>query len=92
MYSEVAELGKILAHPARIMILDILAKENRCVTDLVAKIPLSQSTISQHLKVLKNSNLIDFEVESNRNAYCLNKKKLSQLSQLLKKTLTNVLT
>lgn len=90
-YNDIAKLGKVLAHPARVMILHILAKENRCVNDLVDRIPLSQSTISQHLKILKDSGLIDFETSLNKNSYCLNKKKLRQLSGTMDKMLSKVL-
>ena len=44
-YNQLAELGKALSHPARVMILNILAQENRCVGDLVERLPLSQSTV-----------------------------------------------
>ncbi|MEL6986334.1 MAG: metalloregulator ArsR/SmtB family transcription factor, partial [Bacteroidota bacterium] len=56
---ELANMAKALAHPARIAILKQLAKRQSCIcNDLVEGLPLAQSTISQHLKALKNAGLI----------------------------------
>jgi len=68
-----AEIAKALAHPARIAILKYLARQNACIcNDLVEEFPLSQSTISQHLKALKKVGLIAGEIDGPRTCYCLN--------------------
>ena len=68
---QLADIAKALSHPARISILRIL-NENSCITgEIVDKIPLSQSTVSQHLKELKRVNLIKGEIEGPRTCYCL---------------------
>ncbi len=57
---ELAKYAKALAHPARIAILDILIKKCNCIcNDLVESLPLAQSTVSQHLKILKEAGLIE---------------------------------
>ncbi len=71
--SELANIAKALSHPARISILRILNELNSCITgEIVELIPLSQSTVSQHLKELKRVNLIKGEIEGPRTCYCLN--------------------
>ena len=72
-----------LAHPARIAILKTLAKKKTCVCgEMVEVMPLAQSTISQHLKVLKEAGLIQGEVDGPRSCYCVNPKTLRRLSDL----------
>jgi ArsR family transcriptional regulator, arsenate/arsenite/antimonite-responsive transcriptional repressor len=68
-----AEFAKALAHPARIAILKILAQQNGCICgEIVEVLPLAQSTVSQHLKELKNAGLIDGTVDGPRSCYCIN--------------------
>ncbi len=68
-----AEIAKAIAHPARIKILKILNSCNTCITgDVVNQLPLSQSTVSQHLAELKKVNLILGETEGPKTCYCLN--------------------
>jgi DNA-binding transcriptional ArsR family regulator len=70
---KIAALAKALGHPARIAILMHLAKINRCVCgDIVEEIPLAQSTISQHLKALKEAGIICGEIEGTKTCYCIN--------------------
>ncbi|MBL7014282.1 MAG: helix-turn-helix transcriptional regulator [Candidatus Marinimicrobia bacterium] len=70
---QLADIAKALSHPARINILRILNEQNYCITgEIVDLIPLSQSTVSQHLKELKRVNLIKGEIEGPRTNYCLN--------------------
>jgi DNA-binding transcriptional ArsR family regulator len=74
---EMAELAKAIAHPARIKILNILNKNKTCITgELVEMLPLSQATVSQHLKELKDAGLITGEIDGPRMCYCLNSKVL----------------
>ncbi len=69
----IVDLAKALGHPARIAILMHLIQQNTCVCgDIVEEIPLAQSTISQHLKVLKKVGIIHGEVEGVRTCYCIN--------------------
>lgn len=68
-----AEFAKALAHPARIAILKVLAEKNECICgQIVDVLPLAQSTVSQHLKELKNAGLINGTVEGSRSCYCIN--------------------
>lgn len=70
---ELAKIAKALSHPARIAILKILAQRQTCICgDLVAELPLSQSTVSQHLKELKLAGLITGDIDGPRVCYCLN--------------------
>ena len=76
-YILIADLAKALSHPARIKIMHVLLEKQRCVCgDIVDELPLSQSTVSQHLKELKRVGLIDGEIEGPRTCYCINGKKL----------------
>ena len=68
-----AEFAKALAHPARIAILKVLAQHNECICGQIVEIlPLAQSTVSQHLKELKNAGLINGAVDGPRSCYCIN--------------------
>ncbi len=73
--NELAGIAKALAHPARIAILQHLAKANACICgDLVDEIGLAQPTISQHLKELKTAGLIQGTIEGASVCYCINPK------------------
>ena len=70
---ELADLAKALSHPARIAILKVLAQKNECICgEIVEVLPLAQSTVSQHLKELKNVGLIDGSLDGPRSCYCIN--------------------
>ena len=70
--NNLAEFAKAFGHPARIAIMQHLLKVNTCVCgDLVDVLPLSQSTVSQHLKELKKAGVIKGEVEGTRVCYCI---------------------
>lgn len=80
----IAELAKALGHPARIAILNVLAKRCTCLCgDITDELPLAQSTISQHLKVLKEAGIIQGEIDGVKICYCLNPEVVSQLHELL---------
>lgn len=65
--------AKALAHPARIAILDALAARGTCVCgEIVDVLPLAQSTVSQHLKVLREAGLVHGETDGPRSCYCVN--------------------
>ena len=69
---ELADFAKALAHPARIAILKVLAQKNECICgEIVEVLPLAQSTVSQHLKELKNAGLITGSVDGPRSCYCI---------------------
>lgn len=70
---DLAAFAKALAHPARIAILKVLAKRNECVCgEIVEVLPLAQSTVSQHLKALKEADLIQGTIEGPKSCYCIN--------------------
>jgi DNA-binding transcriptional ArsR family regulator len=81
---DLANLAKAIAHPARIAILRILVKRNSCVCgDLVDELPLAQSTISQHLKALKNAGLIKGEVDGPSVCYCIDVQNWNEMTSKL---------
>jgi DNA-binding transcriptional ArsR family regulator len=70
--NRIAVYAKAIAHPARVAILQILLKKQACICgDIVEELPLSQSTVSQHLKELKNAGLIKGEIEGASICYCI---------------------
>jgi DNA-binding transcriptional ArsR family regulator len=90
--NRLAKYAKALAHPARIAILHFLANQRSCMCgDIVEKLPLSQSTISQHLKELKEAGLITGSIEGAKVCYCIDERQwktaqsaLNQLFESLK--------
>lgn len=75
-----AELYKALGHPARIAIIEFIIKQDSCVCgDIVDELPLSQSTISQHLKELKDVGIIKGDIEGVKTCYCIDDKVWSEL-------------
>lgn len=82
--NDLADLTRVLSHPARIRILQYLSKQDSCVCgDLVAEIGLAQATISQHLKELKKMGLIRGTIEGASVCYCVDFKVMSQVKQRL---------
>lgn len=80
---QLAEFASAISHPARIAILKILAQRREVITgDLVTGLPLAQSTVSQHLKVLKEIGLIRGQVEGPRSLYCINWKNYERFISL----------
>ena len=72
---DLAALAKALAHPARVAILQFVATQQTCICgDIVDSLPLSQSTVSQHLKELKSAGLIKGEVDGPSICYCIDEK------------------
>ena len=81
-----SDIAKALSHPARISILKILAEMNVCMCgDIVDLLPLSQSTVSQHLKELKKAGLITGEINGPKVCYCINYKVLEKAKLKLEK-------
>ncbi|MDN3690253.1 ArsR/SmtB family transcription factor [Cyclobacterium jeungdonense] len=73
MQNELATVAKVLAHPARVAIIQQLLKSNACINgDLVQELGLAQATISQHLRELKSVGIIQGTIEGSRISYCIN--------------------
>src|SRR5436305_6864683 len=82
---ELSDFAKALSHPARIAILKVLAQHNECICgEIVEVLPLAQSTVSQHLKELKNAGLIEGAVDGPRSCYCINWKAFEKFNQEFK--------
>ena len=78
-----ARLCKALGHPARVQIVQYLKTANRCICgQIVDVLPLAQSTVSQHLKILKASGLVKGEIEGPRTCYCLDLNVLAQFQAM----------
>ncbi|MFA5819052.1 MAG: metalloregulator ArsR/SmtB family transcription factor [Bacteroidales bacterium] len=78
-----AELFKALAHPARLAILRYLAETKTCITgDFADELPLSRTTVNQHLKELKDAGLITGTIEGVKTCYCLNLEKIKELKEM----------
>jgi len=70
---DLAAFAKAMSHPARIAILKVLANKNECICgEIVEVLPLAQSTVSQHLKALKDAGLIQGTVDGPKSCYCIN--------------------
>lgn len=79
--NSIAQIAKALGHPARIAIIEFLLAQKSCICkDIVAELPLSQPTISQHLKELKKVGLIMGTIEGNSICYCLAPEAFQQLT------------
>ncbi len=89
--NRLADLAKAMAHPARIAILEFLARQDTCVCgDIVEKLPLSQATVSQHLAELKRVGLIKGEIEGPKVCYCIDRKAWEEAKHLLSRFLDDV--
>lgn len=81
---EVAKLAWAIAHPARVRILSILLARKSCVCgEIVEVMPLAQSTVSQHLKILKEAGLVQGEVDGPKVCYCVNQAGFARLKELV---------
>lgn len=73
--NKIAKYAKALGHPARVAILQVLIKKQACICgDIVDELPLSQSTVSQHLKELKEAGLIKGDIDGVKVCYCIDEK------------------
>lgn len=85
----IAQIAKVLGHPARIAILQYVIKSNSCICgDLVEEIGLAQPTISQHLKELKKVKLIKGTIEGTSVCYCIDIENWTKIQQTLSHFLT----
>ena len=81
-----ALICKALSHPARIRIVEYLKAVDHCIcSEIVEMLPLAQSTVSQHLKILKVAGLVLGEIEGPRTCYCLDKKRMALFKQAVAK-------
>jgi len=88
---EISTLAKILSHPARLAILRYLAKTSTCISgDISNNMPLSRTTISQHLQELKKAGLIHGKIEGTRVYYCICKKTFTHLKTLFNAFFTEI--
>lgn len=78
--NEIATLFKAISHPARVAIIEYLLKVDSCICgDIVNELPLAQPTVSQHLKELKNANIIKGNIEGTAICYCLNPETMQKM-------------
>jgi len=88
---KLARYAKALGHPARIAIVELLQAKDSCICDtIVNELPLSQSTVSQHLKELKSAGLIEGEVDGPRVCYCLKLKEWKKVKIFLESLINKV--
>ena len=86
-----ANLFKTLAHPARLQILQFLAQTKTCISgDISEELPLSRTTVNQHLKELKNAGLIRGTVEGVKTNYCLDYVKVDEMKTILSEFLNEI--
>ena len=86
-----ANLFKALAHPARLQILQFLAETKTCISgDISDELPLSRTTVNQHLKELKEAGLIRGHVEGAKMNYCLDGEKVKEMKNLLSSFLDEI--
>ena len=79
-----AIIGKAMSHPARLAILRKLAKSDSCMCgEIVEDLPLAQSTVSQHLKELKDAGLVKGTIDGPRSCYCIDHEKWEELETSL---------
>jgi DNA-binding transcriptional ArsR family regulator len=82
--NKIAKYAKALSHPARVAILKLLIQKQTCICgDIVDELPLSQSTVSQHLKELKAAGLIQGDIEGVKVCYCIDEKEWNNAKMYL---------
>ena len=82
--NRIATYAKALAHPARVAILKLLIQRQACICgDIVDELPLSQSTVSQHLKELKEAGLIKGDISGVKVCYCIDDEELTKAKTAL---------
>ena len=80
-----ARYTKAMGHPTRRFILDLLSRQSCCYSgDLTEVLPIAKSTLSQHLKELKDAGLIQGEIEAPKIKYCLNQENWNEAKTLMK--------
>ncbi len=85
---KIARYAKAMGHPIRMYVLELLSNQNCCYSgNLAEELPIVKSTLSQHLKELKEAGLIQGEIEAPRIKYCINKENWEEAQKLFKKFL-----
>jgi len=80
-----ARYAKALGHPVRMYVIELLSNQSCCYSgDLSEVLPIAKSTLSQHLKELKNAGLIQGEIEQPKIKYCLNRENWEEAQKLFK--------
>lgn len=80
----IAAFAKAISHPARVAILKVVAESQSCICgQIVEVLPLAQSTVSQHLKELKDVGLIDGTVDGAKSCYCINWAAFEKVNKIL---------
>jgi ArsR family transcriptional regulator, arsenate/arsenite/antimonite-responsive transcriptional repressor len=81
---DLAKLSWALAHPARVRIVRVLLSRTSCMCgEIVDEMTLAQSTVSQHLKILKETGLVQGEIDGPRVCYCINEDAMAKLKKLI---------
>ena len=81
--TEIANVAKVFAHPARVAILQHISNQDSCIcNDLVEEIGLAQATISQHLKVINDAGLLTGNFQGKSLCYCLNVERFQEFQEL----------
>jgi DNA-binding transcriptional ArsR family regulator len=81
----IARFAKAMGHPVRMYVLELLSKQSCCYSgDLTSELSIAKSTLSQHLKELKDAGLIQGETEAPKIKYCINKDNWKEAQQLFK--------
>ncbi len=87
-HQKIARYAKAMGHPVRMYVLELLSNQSCCYSgDLTDELPIAKSTLSQHLKELKDAGLIQGEIEAPKIKYCINKENWEEAKQLFKKYL-----
>ena len=87
-----ARYAKALGHPVRVYVMQLLSKQACCYSgDLSEELPIAKSTLSQHLKELKDAGLIQGEIEAPKIKYCINKENWKEAQQLFAGIIQNQL-
>lgn len=82
---KIARYAKAMGHPVRVYVLDLLSKQACCYSgNLSDELPIAKSTLSQHLKELKDAGLIQGEIEAPKIKYCINKENWAEAQLLFK--------
>ena len=85
---KMARYAKAMGHPVRIYVLELLSKQNCCYSgDLTEDLPIAKSTLSQHLKELKDAGLIQGEIEAPKIRYCIHRENWMEAQRLFRKYL-----
>jgi ArsR family transcriptional regulator, arsenate/arsenite/antimonite-responsive transcriptional repressor len=82
---QLARIARALGHPVRVYIIELLSKQTCCYSgDLSEELPIAKSTLSQHLKELKEAGLVQGEIEAPKIKYCLNRENWENAQHLFK--------